>query len=529
MVESVVGRRVALLAGVLLGLAVPVLAQDRPDLTGTWTLRPDPTAPGSVTFSGRAPSGAGDVYAMTVTLPDGTSRALSASFDGTTLRTSPAPDGAAGVGAPPATGPSVGLVAVIADAPGTTSETGATAAPSAAPGAAASEGRYALTTVAASGGSGRTALAFKATTPVDPAGLTPVERFGRPVTPIASVELTSVTFTSDHGLLTDHASSWDAGGSTFPEPEWTAARQHPISHTMDAPVSVKVELTVGPADCNGAQVTLVGDGPDGADFRRTVELKAGKNTVELTSTGRLARRVQRLAFDVRWSVEGVPAGVGVQPASTSTPLFVTFGTPTATGNAPGFTLKRMQKAIEAVSATNSLDPHAIVRTIISKWGHYNLRVAFWNAWELAEDKVDASGRLVGADCQTIVRFTRDMIQQVGVPGQADWVVIYAHCKEPTKGLESLNAQNFMTRPIQYHNDHFPRKWNRSSWYAVLVDGDGGRNNYEAALKFTHDGVQKYYPGGVNAVMDTPDQIIRVFTTMSWVSGKDIKDTIHAYR
>jgi hypothetical protein len=143
-----------------------------------------------------------------------------------------------------------------------------------------------------------------------------------------------------------------------------------------------------------------------------------------------------------------------------------------------------------------------------------------------------TGQLVGADCQTIVRFTRLLIKQVGVPGQADFVVVYAKCTAPTVGIESLNAANYMTKPRQLHNDHFPAAAvpARARWYAILIDGDGGRNNYEAALRFTHDGTKKYYPGGVNAVMDHPDQVIGVFTRMSWVdpAARAVVDVIHEY-
>lgn len=523
MVEPL-ARQSLLASLLLLAAAAPALAQDRLDLSGTWTLKPTPNSPGSVTFSGRARGPEGDTYAMAVTLPDGTSRGLRATFDGRTLSTVPA-DG--GTGAAAAPGPSVGLVSVIdaGTASGTTSAPAATATPP----PPSPEGRYTLTITPATATRPVT-HSFRATGPVHPAGGTPVERFGRLEVPkaIETLELTGITFTSDHGVLCEYETDWRAGGARIPEPEWTTAKAHPISHTMDTAITVRVEVQVGPADAAPARVTLVGDGPGAVDFRQEVELKPGENTLELTSTGALPRRVQELDLAVTWSVEGATATV--RPASTTTPVFVTFGAPAASGNAPGFTTKRMRKAIQAVGAVGDLEPHAIVRTIISKWGHYNLRVAFHNAWELADDKIDpTTGGLVGADCQTIVRFTRDVIQQVGVPGQADYVVIYAHCKDPAKGLESLNARNYMTNPRQMHNDHFDRKWNRGSWYAVLVDGGGGRNNYEAALKFSYDGTQKYYPGGVNAVMDDPDQIIRVFTTMSWVSGKDIKGTIHAYR
>jgi len=347
---------------------------------------------------------------------------------------------------------------------------------------------------------------------------------------IETVEVVGVTYVSDHGLLREYESDWGTGGSVPSEPEWTAAKQGALSHTMGQKVKVRLQLRCGPEGAAKTKVTVAGAGP--VAFSQEVELTAGEMSVELESTTALPSKVQKLDFAVTWTAGALP----VQPASTSNVMYVTIDTPHAQGNSPGFTTKRMAKAVELVAGTNSLEPHAIVRPIISRYNNYNLRVAYHNAWELAEDKKNDSGGLVGADCQTIVRFTRDVIQQVGVQGTADYVVIYAHCKDPSKGLESLNARNHMTRPRQMHNDEFPgeARDDRSSWLAVLVDGDEGLNNYEAALRFEHGGKKSYYPGGVRAVFDNAEEIIGVFTTMSWVSsdtGKYViqKPHIHNYQ
>lgn len=599
------------LVALLLG-ASSAFADDRLDLSGTWKLKPNQQAAGAVVLSGRQPGPQADTYAVAVTLPDGTVRSLQGSFDGTTLRTSLGTG--TGTGREPgASGASVGLARVIDRAPGESSETGPAPTTSERRPEAPSEGTYTLTTLPGTGGR-PPVHRFDAAGPADPAGATPVERFGRmalelkvigatavpqgerltlaaSVTPeqegaftwtaapadavelagtgaavevtgkregqvtitcsfrsslgdtrevahpltvgdgIKRVELTGLTYVSDHGVLRDYEADWGVGGSVFAEPEWTPSKQSPISHSMDTKVKVRLELKVEPADAAPTTFELRGDGPGGLDFTKTVELRGGTVTLELESTEALPRQVRALELGVTWTLPA--AGVAIEPASTSNTVYVTVGAPEEVGTSPGITLKRMKKAVEAVGALGTLEPHRIVKGIISRWSHFNLRVAYRNAWELADDKVDpATNELVGADCQTIVRYTRDVIKQVGVPGTAQYVVIYAHCKEPAKGLESENARNHMTSPRQYHNDHFPEQASRRSWMAALVDGSGGLNNYEAALKFSEGGSEKYYPGGVNAVLSSPDEVIGVFTTMSWLDmddGLKVMEHIHAYR
>jgi hypothetical protein len=349
---------------------------------------------------------------------------------------------------------------------------------------------------------------------------------------LETVTLGSVTFLSDHGVLTDNDANWGGGGARFPEPEWTAAAQHPITHTMGEKLRVKVKLVGEPANAAPTKMTLVGRGPNGIDFRQRIVLGGGEQEVELLSDDELPRRVEAFDLDFSWSVQGTDAEMAA--TETSTTVYITVDAPIDAARVRGVTLKRMKKAVEAVGGANSLKPHQIVRSVIQKWNHFNLKVAHYNAWKLGEDETDpATGELIGADCQTIVRVTRNAIKLVGVPGEAKYVVVWAKVKTPAKGEESENAANHMTKPRQYYNDHNRDRRSRRNWIAALVDGGGGLNNYEAALKFSHGGKQKYYPGGVRSVLDSPDDVIGVFTTMSWVDITKLKDGakehIHHYR
>ncbi|RMG07694.1 MAG: hypothetical protein D6731_23210 [Planctomycetota bacterium] len=349
---------------------------------------------------------------------------------------------------------------------------------------------------------------------------------------IERAKLQSVRFLSDHGLLLDNDRDWDGDGEKYPEPEWTPERSAPLSHTLGETVRVEVTLKTEPEDAEPVPVVLRGEG-GGLRFEKRLELGGGVHRIVLESEG-FERKIQRVDLGLDWSLTANEDALPLEPARTEHEVYVTYATPTDPARVKGITLKRMRKAVEAASAARSLDPHVVVRKVMSKWGNFNLKVAYYNAWELGEDERDADGSLVGADCQTIVRFARNVIKMVGLPGEAEFVVVWAKVETPAKGEVSPNARNHMTRPRQYYNDHAETPDpERRSWIAALVDGSGGLNNYEAALLFEHGGKRKFYPGGVSAVMDDADQVIGVFTTMSWVDTRDFKagakEHIYRYR
>jgi hypothetical protein len=61
--------------------------------------------------------------------------------------------------------------------------------------------------------------------------------------PIASLEILSVEFTSDHRLLKNEATKWTDTGSPYPVPQWVKGgdSQSPIRHTMDKQIAAKVK------------------------------------------------------------------------------------------------------------------------------------------------------------------------------------------------------------------------------------------------------------------------------------------------
>lgn len=341
---------------------------------------------------------------------------------------------------------------------------------------------------------------------------------------IRTIQIVSVEYLSDHQMLKDHDSDWEDGGSRYPKPEWTERVQHPVSHTMDKEVKLKLVLEVGPPGSCAETGTLKGVGPGGLVFEaKNVSFTSGQMTVEVTSDRKLEKKVQEIEFSIDWTVTGT--GATLSPARTSNRMFVTMDTPT-TPTSPGVTLKRMRQAVGAVGGAATLDPHAIVAHIMSRWGSFNLEAPFSNAWELADSSV-------GGDCQTIVRYTQNVIKMVGCPGTAEAIVVWAKVPTPATGQENAYPRPNVADPAQWHNAFRNADPAKARWMAALVDGGGGLNRYEACLRFTDGGVTKYYPGGVRAVMDNANQVIKVFSRLSWIDTNASpfaeRDVIHRYR
>lgn len=358
--------------------------------------------------------------------------------------------------------------------------------------------------------------------------------------PITGIAIVSVEFLNDHDLLKDHDSDWDDGGSRFPAPEWTPTKQHPVSYSMDKSIELEVIVEVTPADACTETGTLRGKGPWDMVFEKSgVSFKPGQNKIKLTSDAlhKIEKKIQEINFEIAWEVTGT--STSISPSTTANTLFVTMDTPT-TPRQPGVTLKRMRHAVKATSGAGSLDPHKIVKHVMSTWSEFNLRQVYDNEWELAEDKKFPSGhpkagQLVGADCQTIVRHTESVIRMVGCPGKAEFIVVWAKVPTPTSGIENLAYTPNVSDPKQWHNDHRPARADRATWRATLVDHGGGQNRYEACLRFTYPEAstaaadKKYYAGGVG-VKSNVNEVIKVFKTMSWKdeSTDTVAGVIHTY-
>ncbi len=318
----------------------------------------------------------------------------------------------------------------------------------------------------------------------------------------------SLAFTSDHGVMRDNDKDWSAAGAPYPQPEWRSlepgkALSAPISHAMDSHVDAELGFDVLPASAAPESVSIIGDSDvDFLRFSHTATIGGGNDkTAAMSSIGKLPGKVKvfRDKF-IDWKVKWGAWEHAVARTGPFT-LFVTIADP---ANPGAVTYRRMAKAVELVASSPTLDSHDIVKTIMFRWTNFNLDVRYANEWDLAGD-MDT-----GAQCIDLVRFVQSVIGMVGAPGTAEAVVVWAKPTAPAVAIERPWPHAGMSSSEVAPHPGEP------SWSAALLDGDMRPNNFEAALKFIDGGVMRYYPGGVQAVMTTPDEVLRVFNCLAWI-------------
>lgn len=357
-----------------------------------------------------------------------------------------------------------------------------------------------------------------------------------PCKPISSISIVSLAFNSDHNLLKDYPTDWKDGGSRFAKPEWTPGQQHPITHSLDERVTVELELEVSPPDACPETGTLRGEGPGGLVFEKSgLTFKGGRMKVPaITSERKLGKKVEKLDFRVGWSTIGTSTALSAQTANVA---YITIDTPRdPAASEHGVTLKRMDKAVSLVSPMGTTNPQTIVHQLMKKLPVYVLKAnpavpsdlrhpAYYNAvggaWPLADYMPYA------AECQTIVRFVRKIIKQIGAPGDAKMVYIYA---DPTAPLVAKEDEETIPNPALHSHLGFALVDKKVTHADVgkrfppshteMPDGSVslGLNAYEACLKFTaHDGPEGkagplktyYYPGGTGGSRtDNIDDVLK---------------------
>jgi hypothetical protein len=222
--------------------------------------------------------------------------------------------------------------------------------------------------------------------------------------------------------------------------------------------------------------------------------------ISLTSTDQLATQVQKLTGSINWTITSNSQTVMTTPTGPHI-VYVTMGTPRNDGTVPNtVTQKRMERAVSAVAAAASLDPNAIVKSVLQTQGAFDLNKPQVNEWVVPD---------TGGDCQSIVRFTAAVLNMINVPGTVVQDNIYAIETAPTKGIEDGAGGGLNTHPRINPN---------GIWQVSLIGG--GCNAFESTAKFTFNGITKYYAGGTQRISPNPDDVLNVFTSMSWV-GFDI--------
>jgi len=345
---------------------------------------------------------------------------------------------------------------------------------------------------------------------------------------VSMVDLKSLTFTSDHGLMHDNNTDYEPTGELFPEPEWDAELRPmgvPISHTMGANVAVQMSVLLLPASLPATQFTVHGTGPRGFNFNEGHMIIGGYNTLSLTSTDTVEEALKWFAPSINWRFQHNWRLSPIQEASPKL-VYVTMGIPRETDYEEHMVTQiRMERAVDYASRAGSFNPHVIVATVRDECGAYSLEAGRDNAWYVPSE---------GGDCAAIICFVEKVANMVNVPGTFEHVNIYAvddddpttpDIYEPTIGIEVSGDHWGLCEDPRGAHDTEP-------WDLFEIDDDIGCNCFEAAGKLTACGVTRYYPGGVPQVVFTnKDDVLLTFATLSWTSSADpclVEETVHTY-
>lgn len=330
--------------------------------------------------------------------------------------------------------------------------------------------------------------------------------------PIISIAISAVKFLSDHDVLKKYDADWSDAGARYPKPEWTPARQHPVSHSMKKKVRIEVSIEVQPADACPETGTLKAEGPLGHSaavskamvFEKTgVSFKPGMGPITLESDLELEHKVRKFDFTLTWSTAGT--SVAITPATTANRMYVTYDTPyNDTPHNNAVTEKRL--AWVCGLCDGDTNGHASVKKIHDSTGTFDLSASIPpNHWEIA------GGRT--AQCMDLSKFYMLATELLGLR-KGEVLYLYPQPGKTTKETSSgadcevrTVAGSTPAHPaVTTHNRLNPKE------ELLLVDGNGGWNNFEACYKFTHPDTtgamtSKYYAGGAD-IYDTKEDVMR---------------------
>jgi hypothetical protein len=293
---------------------------------------------------------------------------------------------------------------------------------------------------------------------------------------VLKVEMKSVIFTSDHGVLTDYTNDFaGAGGTVFNPRGWTASgTNNPISQTKDTKLTADVTLCVQPS---GMTYDLTGDGFLGYYTFHTNGLTSSGSdqTFSLTADDELPAQVDVLSHGINWSIN---VGGVTCTATSSGPhkVYVTWGAPT--GTEP--TLKRMDWTANLARPSTTLDqmadaigPDAVGGARFGGNSIFGSPPTLSTAWQVMDGDNGDCGSL-----STLMRYELDMLGATGAvvrfvyPRHASWTGL----SQPSPPYTSYSETNSAGSKL-------------FMWFA---GGSGaGGNVYEGCCEF----LSKWWMGG----------------------------------
>ena len=305
-----------------------------------------------------------------------------------------------------------------------------------------------------------------------------------------------VEFLSDHHVMKYNESDWTSGGKMVRKPEWSLVNgtpeSLPISQNFGTPLRLRAGFTALPVKPAAAPFKLTGDGSDSwAKFEGYGSTRGGEGVdgPEMTSSGSLPTNIDAITdHPIRWSVDW--DGATISLGETKHTIFTTVDKPRDPSEA---TTRRMRLSVTLAKGTRD-KVHNVVKRTNAHWSNYDLNGIYPNAWEVGDHLA------AGAQCVDLARFVQGIIYMIGLPGDSSVRLIWAHPDDPDKAIDT--NRDWAIRGL----------WNHPG--VTLLDGSYCGNNYEAALRVDADGEVHYYPGGVNTVFDTAQEVIGVFRCLA---------------
>jgi len=224
---------------------------------------------------------------------------------------------------------------------------------------------------------------------------------------VVKVELKSLTFTSDHGVLTDYNSAFDgSGGIVYSPGGWVkGGANNPVSHTRYTNVSVNVVVCAQPA---GVSLQLAGTCVvPGLSFSNTTFASTGLDqSVPLTSSQTLLRMVDVLNESISWNVT-LPGGSSCSIGSSGPhKIYVTCGNP---GTGP--TKKRINYVCtKALSCGNEDRCADALWDAVATETYFYTGNGQWDNWHL----LDGWNIFQGGDCDNQARCMSSVVDMLGI-------------------------------------------------------------------------------------------------------------------
>lgn len=349
---------------------------------------------------------------------------------------------------------------------------------------------------------------------------------------IQYIMLKSISFLSDHNVIKNNETDYRNSGNPYPRKHWTPDKNWPVSHTSNKPVEMELEYEVGPSGAVSETGTLIcrDDRGDVWFTQENVKFSPGKAKLKLKSNG-WDKFIEEGQYQLNWSIENME--VGTSPSATHHNVAFTVDTPQGySGDTePGVTARRVFMSARLVGPMNTVDSHSVVQNLMTILGSYVLMASpdvpakfghptyfktvagrltpnnEGGAWPMM-DYLEKYG-----ECQAIVRFTGNVIKQLGLPGDMEMVFVFARPENPlvaaedkAGGLGLYQGYALVDEKVKL-NEVYPPS------HSEMPGGGSspGFNNYEACLKFTDNSKTKYYGGGTQgAAHDTAKEVLLSF-------------------